>query len=58
MNLGCGSPHTPSVDTVAVRVTYRYGFHTPLGNLLGPLGSSGGFWIFDKSNAMRMEPVL
>jgi Flp pilus assembly protein TadG len=56
--VGCGAPHTPSVDTIAVQVTYRYQFHTPLGNLLGPLGSSGGGWTFQQSNAMRMEPVL
>jgi hypothetical protein len=58
INLGCGSPHVPSVDTVGVSVTYRYTFHTPLGNFVGPLGSVGGGWTFNQSNAMRMEPVL
>ena len=55
---GCGGVHVPSVDTVAVRVTYRYLFHTPLGSLLGPLGSTNGGWTLEQSNAMRMEPVL
>ena len=58
VRLGCGSPHVPSVDTIGVRITYSYSFHTPLGNLLGPLGSTGGAWLLDQSNAMRMEPVL
>jgi Flp pilus assembly protein TadG len=58
VRLGCGAPHTPSVDTIGVRVSYQYAFHTPLGNLLGPLGSTGGVWTLQQSNAMRMEPVL
>jgi Flp pilus assembly protein TadG len=52
---GCGGLHTPSVDTIGVKVTYSYPWHTPLRNLLNFAGSG---WMLSKSNAMRMEPIL
>jgi hypothetical protein len=51
---GCGGGHN-GVDTIGVRVAYRYIWHTPLSGLLG---SGGTGWILDRTNAMRMEPVL
>ncbi len=43
------------VDQVGVKVTYEYGWHTPLGSIFG--GSSATTTLV-KSNIMRMEPVL
>jgi hypothetical protein len=51
---GCGAGH-PGLDTVAVQVSYFDGWHTPLHNLIGPLGTG---WALVQTNAMRMEPVL
>jgi Flp pilus assembly protein TadG len=42
-------------DTVGVKVTYAYPWHTPLKTLLG---FTGGGWTLTPSNSMRMEPVL
>ena len=50
--------HSPSVDTIAVRITYTYPLKTPLRNFIGTLGATGGSYVFTQSNAMRMEPVL
>jgi Flp pilus assembly protein TadG len=59
---GCGGSHTPSVDTIGVRVNYTYTWKTPLKGLVGLAGNgpvwSGSGWNFARSNAMRMEPVL
>jgi Flp pilus assembly protein TadG len=60
---GCavdGSPgvHVP-LDSIGVRVTYRYPYHTPIGNLLPFLpGASTGYLDFTWANVMRMEPIL
>jgi Flp pilus assembly protein TadG len=59
---GCGGAHTPSVDTIGVRVNYTYTWKTPMRSLIGlasngPMWSYNG-WNFARSNAMRMEPVL
>jgi Flp pilus assembly protein TadG len=50
---GCGVGH-PTVDNVAVRVSYTHTWVTPLQNFLG--GGSG--LTFDRSSVMRMEPIL
>jgi hypothetical protein len=59
---GCGGLHVPSVDTVGVRITYDYQWHTPLRPLLAMIGSgsstSSPGWHLVQANAMRMEPVL
>lgn len=59
---GCGGSHTPSVDTIGVRVSYAYTWKTPMRTLVGLAGNgpiwSGTGWNFARSNAMRMEPVL
>lgn len=59
---GCGGTHTPSVDTIGVRVNYQYTWKTPIRGLVGLAGNgpvwSGSGWNFARSNAMRMEPVL
>jgi Flp pilus assembly protein TadG len=39
------------VDTIGVKITYRYLFHTPYGNVLGGTG-----WTLERSSEMRMEP--
>ena len=46
---GC-SGH-PGPDTIGVKVTYRYLYHTPYGVVLGGTG-----WTMDRSSEMRMEP--
>ncbi len=51
---GCQTGHT-GLDTIAVEVTYRDYYRTPLHNFIGPLGS---YWTITQSNEMRMEPVL
>jgi Flp pilus assembly protein TadG len=48
------NPH-PTVDNIAVRVTYIHTWVTPLRNFIG--GGTGGF-SFDRVSVMRMEPVL
>lgn len=45
----------PVIDTVGVRITYAYTWHTPLSALLA---WTGGGWTLVQSNATRMEPVL
>jgi Flp pilus assembly protein TadG len=50
---GCGVGH-PTVDNVAVRVTYTHTWVTPLQNFLG----GGTSLTFDRSSVMRMEPIL
>jgi Flp pilus assembly protein TadG len=64
LGTGCSSGHT-GLDTIGVKVTYQYIWHTPLRCLVGLLGTgSGGCysntagWTLVSSNAMRMEPVL
>jgi Flp pilus assembly protein TadG len=51
---GCPGGHT-GLDTVGVRVQYSHLWKTPLHNFLP--GSGTGF-LFERSNAMRMEPIL
>jgi Flp pilus assembly protein TadG len=46
---GC-SGHV-GVDTVGVKITYLYPFHTPYGAVLGGTG-----WTLGRSSEMRMEP--
>jgi hypothetical protein len=45
----------PGLDTIGVRVLYSHTWRTPLHNFLP--GSGSGF-VFERSNAMRLEPVL
>jgi len=55
---GCGldsvGRNHPGLDTIGVRITYDYPWHTPLQKLTGLPFT----WTFTPSNAMRMEPVL
>jgi Flp pilus assembly protein TadG len=54
---GC-SPTIP-MDSIGVKIVYRYYLHTPLRNLVSFLpGASGGYVDFSWSNVMRMEPIL
>ena len=54
---GCSA--TVPMDSIGVKIVYRYYFHTPLRNLVSFLpGASGGYLDFTWSNVMRMEPVL
>lgn len=49
------------VDTIAVEVTYRHRFITPLSGILGIFGGAdpgGETWTFQHRNTVRMEPVL
>ena len=41
----------PTLDTVGVKVTYRYVYHTPYGAVLGGTGIT-----LERASAMRMEP--
>ncbi len=59
------SPGPPPVlayvplNSIGVRILYRYQFHTPLRNLIGFLpGASTGYFDISWSNVMRMEPIL
>lgn len=54
-------PSRDTVDTIAVEVTYRHHFITPLGSMLGIFGAiddGGQTWTFQHRNTVRMEPVL
>lgn len=51
---GCG-PGSSGPDLVGVRVAYHHTWVTPLRSFVG--GNPGGL-SFDRSNVMRMEPVL
>ena len=51
---GC-KPGQVGVDQIGVKITYLYGWHTPLGNLFG---GTAGKTKLEKTNIMRMEPVL
>jgi len=54
---GCST--TIPMDSIGVKIVYRYYFHTPLRNLVSFLpGASGGWLDFSWSNVMRMEPTL
>jgi Flp pilus assembly protein TadG len=54
---GC-SPTIP-MDSIGVKIVYRYFFHTPLRNLVSFLPGAGlGYVDFSWSNVMRMEPIL
>ena len=45
---------TPSIDHIGIRIFYTHTYVTPLQTFVG-LGSS---MTFDRSNVMRMEPIL
>lgn len=51
---GCSVAH-PGLDMIGVRVRYSHVWKTPLHNFLP--GNDTGY-LFERSNAMRMEPVL
>jgi hypothetical protein len=51
--IGCGGLHT-RLDTIGIKVTYRYSWKTPLSVMLGFLGPA----TFEATQQMRMEPVL
>ena len=54
---GCSA--TIPMDSIGVKIVYRYYFHTPLRNLVSFLpGASLGYMDFSWSNVMRMEPIL
>jgi Flp pilus assembly protein TadG len=50
---GCGAGHD-GLDNVGVRIVYQHPYVTPLHVFLG----SGNTFLVDRSNAMRLEPVL
>ena len=50
---GCGVGHT-GLDHIGVRIVYTHGYLTPLHLFLG----AGNSFTIDRSNSMRMEPVL
>lgn len=52
---GCAPNKPAGVDTIGVKITYRYDWFTPMGSFIG-LGISN--FTLVQSNAMRMEPVL
>ena len=51
--VSCVAGHS-RLDTIGVRVTYAYGWKTPLGALLGGIGAP----LFAATQQMQMEPVL
>ena len=54
---GCST--TIPMDSIGVRITYRYILKTPLSNLVSFLpGAGAGYVDFTWSNVMRMEPTL
>lgn len=54
---GCSA--TRPLDSIGVKVVYRYHFVTPLANLVQWLpGAGAGYVDFTWSNVLRMEPVL
>jgi uncharacterized protein (UPF0333 family) len=54
---GCSA--TVPMDSIGVKIVYRYYLHTPLRNLVSFLpGASLGYVDFAWSNVMRMEPIL
>ena len=60
---GCPTltPVRSTVDTIAVQITYRYQWHTPIGALMSVFGqtlSSPGGLSFTSRNVFRIEPTL
>jgi Flp pilus assembly protein TadG len=54
---GCST--TIPMDSIGVKITYRYFLKTPLRNLVSYLpGAAGGYIDFTWANVMRMEPTL
>jgi hypothetical protein len=54
-----GCTATIPMDSIGVKIEYRYNLHTPLRNLVMFLpGGSSGYVDFSWSNIMRMEPIL
>ena len=55
-NGGCAASGGHAViDTIGVKITYAYPWHTPLRSLLSWVGTG---WTLVQSNASRMEPIL
>lgn len=50
---GCGGTHT-TIDHIGIRIYYDHTYVTPLQTFVG----SGSGFLFERSNVMRMEPVL
>jgi hypothetical protein len=50
---GCGGTHT-TIDHIGVRIFYDHPYVTPLESFVG----TGTGFTFDRSNVMRMEPIL
>jgi Flp pilus assembly protein TadG len=50
---GCGGSHT-TIDHIGVRIYYTHDYVTPFDSFVG--GGSG--FSFERSNVMRMEPIL
>jgi len=54
-----GCTATIPMDSIGVKIVYRYYFHTPLRNLVNFLpGAGAGYLDLGWSNVMRMEPIL
>jgi Flp pilus assembly protein TadG len=50
---GCGGTHT-TIDHIGIRIFYQHDYVTPLRTFVG----TGTGFSFDRSNVMRMEPIL
>ena len=52
---GCGNDSAarshPGIDTIGVKITYSYAYHTPYGAVLGGTG-----WTIERASEMRLEP--
>lgn len=52
---GCGTDASgrdhPGIDTIGVKITYSYAYHTPYGVVLGGTG-----WTLERASEMRLEP--
>ena len=53
---GCSSSIPIPLDSIGVKITYRYVLKTPLLSFLP--GAAAGYLDFTWSNVMRMEPIL
>lgn len=49
-NDSVGRAH-PGIDTIGVKITYSYAYHTPYGSVLGGTG-----WTIERASEMRLEP--
>jgi len=50
---GCGGTHT-TIDHIGIRIFYQHDYVTPLETFVG----TGSGFSFERSNVMRMEPIL